>query len=66
MSNKIDKNLRREVNKMYTMEEASKMLGVHPNTLRRWEKQGKITTSRTTGGHRRFSIEALSAIKSDV
>lgn len=51
---------------MYTMEEASKMLGVHPNTLRRWGNQGKITSSRTTGGHRRFSIEALSSIKSDV
>ncbi len=51
---------------MYTMEEASKMLGVHPNTHRRWENQGKITSSRTTGEHRRFSIEALSSIKSDI
>jgi DNA-binding transcriptional MerR regulator len=26
----------------YKIGEASKILGVHPNTLRKWEKEGKI------------------------
>ncbi|WP_269411529.1 IS607 family transposase [Lentibacillus daqui] len=51
---------------MYTIDEASNILGVHPTTLRRWEKEGKITSSRTTGGHRRYAVEDLSAIKHDL
>ncbi|WP_269409307.1 recombinase family protein [Lentibacillus daqui] len=47
---------------MYTIDEASSILGVHPTTLRRWE----ITSSRTTGGHRRYAVEDLSAIKRDL
>jgi excisionase family DNA binding protein len=29
-------------------------LGVHPNTLRKWDKQGKIRVVRTVGGRRRM------------
>jgi len=29
-------------------------LGVHPNTLRKWDKQGKIRVVRTVGGRRRI------------
>ena len=32
--------------------EAAYLLGVSTDTLRRWEKEGKITSSRTEGGHR--------------
>lgn len=45
---------------MYTIKEASDILGVSISTLRRWEKEGKITSSKTNGGHRRYSIEDLS------
>ncbi|WP_053203814.1 MerR family DNA-binding transcriptional regulator [Jiangella muralis] len=34
--------------------EAASMLGVHPDTLKRWERAGKITSDRTPTGHRRF------------
>lgn len=44
---------------MYTIKEASDILGVSISTLRRWEKEGKITSSKTSGGHRRYSIEDL-------
>jgi len=33
---------------------ASKLLGVHPSTIRKWSDQGKIPVHRTQGGHRRF------------
>jgi molybdopterin-binding protein len=36
----------------YRVGEAAKMLGVRVETLRRWEREGKISTSRTAGGQR--------------
>ncbi|MEW9677986.1 MerR family DNA-binding transcriptional regulator [Lentibacillus sp. L22] len=56
----------RRIANMYTIDEASSILGVHPTTLRRWEKERKITSSRTTGGHRRYAVKDLSAIKRDL
>ena len=40
---------------MVPIRTAARMLGVHPNTLRNWEKQGIIHPLRTTSGHRRYS-----------
>ena len=37
-------------------QEASDLLGVNPDTLRRWEQEGKIVAERTTGGHRRYDV----------
>jgi excisionase family DNA binding protein len=42
------------MNKLITIREALDLLGVSIKTLRRWEKQGKISPIRTYGGHRRF------------
>ncbi len=36
----------------YRIGEAAKALGVRVETLRRWEREGKLETSRTVGGHR--------------
>jgi len=41
---------------MLTIEEAAERLGVSTITLRRWEKAGKITATRTQGGHRRYAL----------
>lgn len=38
---------------------AAKELGVSRDTLRRWEKSGKITVERTVKGHRRYNIASL-------
>ena len=38
---------------------AAKELGVSRDTLRRWEKSGKITVERTAKGHRRYNLAAL-------
>ena len=38
--------------------EAAYLLGVSTDTLRRWEKEGKITSSRTEGGHRRYDLDS--------
>lgn len=42
--------------------EASQRLGVHPDTLRRWETAGRISSTRTLGNQRRYEeidIDAL-------
>ena len=36
----------------YRIGEAAKALGVRVETLRRWERDGKLTTERTAGGQR--------------
>lgn len=38
---------------------ACEILGVHPNTLRRWVKLGHIPAIRTEGGERRFLLSDL-------
>jgi putative resolvase len=38
---------------------AAKQLGVSQDTLRRWERAGKITAERTARGHRRFDLSKL-------
>ncbi|HEX6977359.1 MAG TPA: helix-turn-helix domain-containing protein, partial [Patescibacteria group bacterium] len=49
--------------KLYKIGEIAKILSVSIGTLRRWERQGKITSTRTAGGHRRYNLEAVRAIK---
>ena len=38
--------------RLLTLQEACRRLGIHPNTLRKWDKQGKIMVVRTVGGRR--------------
>ncbi|QUH26687.1 IS607 family transposase [Serpentinicella alkaliphila] len=49
---------------MLTIKEASEFLGVSAETLRRWEKAGKITSHRTEGSHRRYDKNDLIRLKS--
>jgi molybdopterin-binding protein len=44
------------------MGQAAEMLGVTPETLRLWEKAGRLTTTRTTGGQRLVPIAAVTAL----
>ena len=51
--------------RLLTLSEACKRLGVHPNTLRKWDGQGKIRVVRTVGGRRRIpesEVERLMGI----
>jgi excisionase family DNA binding protein len=48
--------------KWLSLQQASKMLGVHPSTLRQWADAGKIPTVRTPGGHRRFAESDVRAL----
>jgi putative resolvase len=46
----------------YLISEAAFLLGVHPTTIRRWDKGGKINCIRTVGNHRRISKEEIERI----
>jgi excisionase family DNA binding protein len=39
--------------------DASRLLGVDPDTLRRWADEGRVPAFTTPGGHRRFERRAL-------
>src|SRR5947208_10104453 len=45
-----------------TLGEASRILGVDPDTLRRWADSGKIEVFTTPGGHRRFMRSSIDAM----
>jgi len=46
--------------RLLTINEASKILGVAKSTLRRWEEEGKLIPDvRTKGGQRRYKLSSL-------
>ena len=45
-----------------TLGQASRLLGVDPDTLRRWSDAGKVDVFTTPGGHRRFRREAIDGL----
>lgn len=47
---------------MLQVGEAAQMLGVHPDTLKRWERAGHIASTRTPTGHRRFRRDDVEAL----
>ncbi len=49
-------------NDWLTLGPASRVLGVDPDTLRRWADTGKIEVFVTPGGHRRFPRAAVEAL----
>ena len=45
--------------RLVSIGEASKALGVSITTLRRWEAEGKLVAEHTAGGHRRYDLAKL-------
>jgi excisionase family DNA binding protein len=46
------------VEKLLTPAEKARQLGVSVDTLRRWENEGRIDSTRTAGGQRRYRADA--------
>jgi excisionase family DNA binding protein len=42
---------------------AAAALGIHPDTLARWAKQGLVPHWRTPAGHRRFRRQDIEALR---
>ena len=47
------------MNNLVSISGAAKILGVSEITLRRWDREGKLSSIRTEGGHRRYDISQL-------
>jgi len=48
--------------KLYTLKEAKRLLGVTTRTIQRWDKEGKIRVVRTIGGRRRIPESEIKRI----
>ena len=46
--------------------QAARLLNVSVDTLRAWERRGRIRARRTRGGHRRFALLEVRAISARV
>lgn len=45
--------------KLLSISEAARLLNVCENTLRDWDVEGKFKAERSSGGHRRYSLDAI-------
>jgi MerR family transcriptional regulator, heat shock protein HspR len=48
---------------LYTVAQATELLGVNPPTLRRWEREGLVSPRRSGGGQRRYSRRELEQLR---
>ena len=48
--------------RLYTLKEAKKLLGVTTRTIQRWDKEGKMRVVRTVGGRRRIPESEIKRI----
>lgn len=55
-----------EESALVSLGEVAAALGVSPNTLRRWNAQGRISSERTPGGHRRFRQADVAVLQRDL
>jgi excisionase family DNA binding protein len=53
-----------ETDRWMSLGPASRLLGIDPDTLRRWADQGRVPAWTTPGGHRRFDRSALERLAS--
>lgn len=47
---------------LLTPSEVARLFRVDPKTVTRWAKNGKLSTIRTLGGHRRFQASQVLAL----
>ena len=53
----------RQHHAVYVISVFAELAGVHPQTLRNYERSGLLSPQRTSGGSRRFSDEDLAALR---
>lgn len=51
-----------DADKPFTSGEVAELFNVHPKTISRWAKDGRLASFRTLGGHRRFRVEDVAAL----
>ena len=56
-------NVNPQTRAVYVISVAAELAGVHPQTLRNYERSGLLDPSRTAGGSRRFSEHDLERLR---
>ena len=59
----MDRSDSRSSRAVYVISVAAELAGVHPQTLRIYERKGLLDPSRTSGGSRRFSERDLERLR---
>lgn len=54
-----------ETKQELSITQAATVIGVSTVTLRKYDRQGVIKSTRTMGGHRRYALDTLLAFKKD-
>ncbi len=54
------------MSQMLSISKAADFLGVHQNTLREWDEQGKLKPVKTCGNHRRYRIADLKRLSGEI
>ncbi len=52
-----------KADRLLNLRDAAAMLGVHPDTLRRWDGEGRLVAERTLGNHRRYKLSAIETLQ---
>lgn len=55
--------MKRSTRAVYVISVAAELAGVHPQTLRIYERKGLVDPARTQGGSRRYSDEDISLLR---
>jgi molybdopterin-binding protein len=58
-------NLRRMPREHYSVSEAAKALGISVDTLRRWDRQGRIKAERDQGNRRVIAASEIERLRGD-
>lgn len=52
-----------QVTSVYVISVAAELTGVHPQTLRIYERKGLVSPTRTSGGNRRYSDDDIALLR---
>jgi MerR family transcriptional regulator/heat shock protein HspR len=55
--------MRTRTSAVYVMSVAAELAGMHPQTLRMYERKGLLEPARTAGGNRRYSDEDIERLR---
>ncbi len=59
----LDEDQRRQQRAVYVISVAAELAGVHPQTLRIYERRGLLDPARTEGGSRRYSERDIAQLQ---